>query len=452
MTRTAKSTFLPYVLLLLFLLGISFGIRAVFDAYPGGLAVHDLSVFAFGTVLFVAYCINRVAPRTHVPSFVWAIFAGMALQPLLSPYIADVGGLRTVMEVFAAIILFAGGLEVPFHSFKKWFFPIVSLSIFGLLFSAVAFAVALLALLRLTGGFLPDLLPSIVILGAALASTDPTAIIPTLATLRFKRNAIKEIAVSESALTDVSGSIITRFLLLAIVSAPAAYGAGVLGYFAPLLRRATYDAFALQIMSGILVGYLGFAAVQSFYKPTKKGGRPETDPALLIAVPVFTFALGNTLGGAGFLAAFTAGLLADVDGGLKKVSEFYSSFLDHLIKPFIFVVLGALVPVPTLLALAPIGIAAALIFMFVVRPLAVFISLLPWLWRSIFTFKEVLFLSFIRETGIIAAVLLVIAASQRLIVSDFVLGIGMWVILLTLVIEPPLTPFIAKKLGVAEEK
>jgi len=447
----AKRSLAPYLVLLVFLTALSFGVRAAIGTYPSGPHAYDLAIFGFGAVLFTAYCINRVAPKTVVPSYVWAIFAGMALQPMIAPSITNASGLRAVMEVFAAIVLFAGGLEIPFRSFKRWFLPVASLSVFGLLLSAVAFAFGLIALLKFTGGYIPDLLPSIVILGAALASTDPTAIIPTLAHLRFTRPHLKEIAASESALTDVSGSVITRFLLLSIVSVPAAYGSGVLGYFAPLLKRATYDAFALQMVSGVLVGWFGFAAVNLFYRTKRKGAAPEADPALFLAVPIFTFAAGNALGGAGFLAAFVAGLLSDAGGGVSKVVHFYSSLLDHLIKPFIFVVLGALVPVPTLIALAPIGIAAALLFMFVVRPLAVSISLLPWIVKGVFTLRDILFLSFIRETGIIAAILLVIAASQRLIVSEFVMAVGVWVMVLTLVIEPPLTPYIAKKIGVAEE-
>jgi NhaP-type Na+/H+ or K+/H+ antiporter len=62
-----------------------------------------------------------------------------------------------------------------------------------------------------------------------------------------------------------------------------------------------------------------------------------------------------------------------------------------------------------------------------------------------------LFLSFIRETGIIAAILLIIATTYDVIQSEFVIAIGMWIILLTLIIEPPLTPWVAKKIGVAED-
>jgi len=408
----------------------------------------DFQLFVFGTMLFIGYYINRIAPKTIIPSFVWAIFAGMALQPFLQFFTEDVESLKILMEVFGAIILFAGGLEIPFQNFKKWFVPIATLSLLGVIATSVGFAYVMYLLMSWTGEFNPSLIPSIIILSAALASTDPTAIIPTLKNMKFKKPQLKQIAISESALTDVSGSIFTRFLLVALISAPTIQR-GIVPYFIPLLQKSTYDAFALQIISGILVGYIGFAIIKKFYYDQEEG--TEADPALVLAVPVFTFVLGNILGGAGFLAAFTSGLLTDVIGGIKKVSHFYESILNHLIKPFIFIILGALVPVSTLIELAPIGIIAGLIFMFILRPIVVFVSLAPWWYKGVFQLRDLLFLSLIRETGIIAAILLVIAATYNIIESDFVIAIGMWIILLTLILEPPLTPFIARKIGVTRE-
>jgi hypothetical protein len=64
--------------------------------------------------------------------------------------------------------------------------------------------------------------------------------------------------------------------------------------------------------------------------------------------------------------------------------------------------------------------------------------------------RELVFISFIRETGAIPAVLLVTIASIGIVGLDGLVPIGMWVILATLVIEPPLTPLVAKLLKVAE--
>jgi hypothetical protein len=56
----------------------------------------------------------------------------------------------------------------------------------------------------------------------------------------------------------------------------------------------------------------------------------------------------------------------------------------------------------------------------------------------------------VRETGAIPAVLLVTVVSQVTTPIPGLVEIGMWVILMTLVLAPPLTPFVARKLGLAE--
>lgn len=442
--------FIPYVTLIVFLFLISWVSRFMFAQMPHLAEEVDFQIFVLGSVLFMGYYINRIAPKTIIPSFVWAIFAGMALQPFLDFYTHEIGSLKVVMEIFAAIVLFAGGLEIPFKNFQKWFFPIASLSLVGVIISAVVFTSFLYFLLLMFGVFEVSLIPSIVILSAALASTDPTAIIPTLSMMRFKRGFLKDIAIAESALTDITGSILTRFLLLVMIGVGVSHQSTIFSYFIPLVNKSTYDALALQIITGIIVGWLGFFLIKKFYYNSDKHEETESDPALLLSVPIFTYALGTVLAGAGFLAAFVSGLFSDVVGGLKNVSHFYESLLNHLIKPFIFIVLGALVPTAILIELAPIGILAALVFMFIIRPAVVFISLLPWFLNSEFKLQDILFLSFIRETGIIAAILLIIASAYEIIQSDFVIAIGMWVILLTLILEPPLTPYLSKKIGVAE--
>lgn len=444
--------FVPYIVLILFLVALATPLRLLLLNNTDITHEADFQLFIFGTILFTGYIINRIAPKTLIPSFVWAIFAGVALQPVLDFYTHEVEGLKIAIEVLAALVLFAGGLEVPFRSFKQWLGPITALSIVGVLLSSISFAATLYLILSLLGIYSNDLIPSILILSAALASTDPTAIIPTLKTMHFKRGFLKQIAVSESALTDVSGSILTKFLLIALITVPASQTNTFTSYVNPLMQKASYDALSLQIMSGILVGFIGYWLLKKFYRDIRHESSDYAiaDPALLLSVPVFTFVLGNILGGAGFLASFVAGLFSELQGGMRKASHFYASFLDHLIKPFIFISLGALVPLDTIIAFAPIGIMSGLLFIFIIRPFVVFMTLWPWLLNHTFKIKDLLFLSLVRETGIIAAVLLVISASFEVIQSDFVIALGMWVILLTLIIEPPLTPYLSKKIGITK--
>lgn len=110
--------------------------------------------------------------------------------------------------------------------------------------------------------------------------------------------------------------------------------------------------------------------------------------------------------------------------------------------------------VHALLAHAPVGIAAALVFMFVIRPAIVFVTLgiyglLP-KDRGGLSLQELLFISFVRETGAIPAVLLVTVVARITTPVNGLVEIGMWVILLTLIVAPPLTPYVARRLGVAD--
>jgi len=438
--------FKNYLFIILFLVFFSFFGYKTIEIFPEITKEHNFQLFIFGSILFLGYIINRASPKTKIPSFVWLIFAGLAIQPLLSFFIKEKGIIKIMIEVLASIILFASGLEIPFGRFKRWFFPIFSLSFVGVIISSIVLSVVIFYLFQFLGLINDSItIISFVLLSTALASTDPTAILPTLKNINLKRNFLKDIAISESALTDVSGSIFTRFLLLAF-SAQALSQKSIIDYFLPLLKKSTYDALALQIISGIVVGYFGYYLIRTFYKSQKKENH-DIDPSLLIFVPIFTFFLGNVLGGAGFLAAFSAGLFSDLNEEVKKNFVFYEHFLNNLIKPVIFVILGAMVPISIMIKMSFLGILTAFIFMFFVRPLVVFISLLPWIIKGKFKITEIIFLSFIRETGVIAAVLLIILVDSGIVNENIVLSLGMWIITLTLVIEPPLTPILVKKIG-----
>jgi cell volume regulation protein A len=165
------------------------------------------------------------------------------------------------------------------------------------------------------------------------------------------------------------------------------------------------------------------------------------------------FSAGSLVGGSGYLAAFVAGLLFDGGAATRSVRRFFETVNDSLVKPVIFILLGGIAPLPSLIQVAWVGIGIALIFMFVIRPIVVFMSLLPWVvsGHRLFSIRELLFLSFIRETGVIPAVLILVAVSSNVIGAEYIFAIGMWVILLTLIIEPPLTPLLAKRIGITRE-
>ncbi len=407
-----------------------------------------MTFFSIALVFALSFAIFYLSQDTPLPNFVIAIFFGMAAHPLLIPVIESRGVLAALVGFGATLILFGGGLETPFDNFKKLFGKIMALSFVGLLLTAILLSLSLEPLGSLTG--ISVSVTTAILLGALLASTDPAAIIPVLKRLRFKNPSTKDLVVSESAVTDVTGTLLTVTFLSLL-------GAGILGTsvlegYGSIFTTASALALLRQIVFGLSFGLLGYVLLHVLTRFKETHAREyEADSAFFLFIPIIIFTLALAFGGSGYLAAFIAGLLFKMNEHLHETERFFNHTIDGFFKPTIFLLLGALVDVPALLSYAPLGLLAAFLFMFVIRPLTVGVSLLPFVFfgQDRPTLKEIAFVAFVRETGAIPAVLLVTIASLNLPGIEGLLPIGMWVILATLIIEPPLTPWVAQKLGVA---
>jgi cell volume regulation protein A len=403
--------------------------------------------FALTLLFAVGYGIHHFAPKNEVPVFVWAILFGIALQVMFVSLTTSSKPLLVIIDLLAAFILFSSGLRVPVKNFKRYFAPIATLSVAGTLLTILLFAITLSVLTLFFGFEISSL--AILVLAAILSSIDPTTVIPTLEHLHFRRQFIRDIAIAESAVNDVVGVVVSRFFLLAALGVSTitlTVGQG----FSTIFSRSALHAFALDITWGILIGLLGAWILTTWGESV--GRRHWSDPGLFFIIPIFCFALGSMFDGSGFLAAFIAGLLFEANHKTEEVHVFFEGLVDRFLKPVIFVLLGAMVSLTSLVELLPLGIVTALVFMFILRPLVVYLSLLPWMIsiNALFHWKEALFLSFIRETGAVPAVLLLFAAVAGLVGVEFIFALGVWVILLTLTIEPPLTALLAKRLEIAD--
>lgn len=440
--------FTPYLLLLALAFSLSIGIKTfpfISNIFYLGTTGFYLSLALLFTV---GYGINYFAPKTSIPVFVWAILFGMALQLPLSAIATNRETLIIVINLLAALILFAGGIQVPTKNFKKYFAPIATLSILGTLLSILIFALALSLLTSLFGLEISAI--SLLVLSAILASIDPATVIPMLDKLHFRKPFLKDIAISESAVNDVVGIILTRFFLISILGASSIATLSVVKGITPFFSRTTFESISLEIVWGIMIGFLGAWILKTWGESI--GKKHWSDPALFFSVPILCFSLGSLIGGSGFLASFIAGLIFDSEGKAKEVHIFFESLVDRFIKPMVFVLLGVFTPMSMLIATMSLGTLSAIIFMFGIRPLVVYLSLLPWMItkKTKLEWRELLFLSFIRETGAIPAVLLLYTVSVGIIAGKFIFAIAVWIILYTLIIEPPLTPLLGRYLKITD--
>ncbi|MCF7865220.1 MAG: cation:proton antiporter [Candidatus Pacebacteria bacterium] len=405
-------------------------------------------LFLLGTI---CYSLSR---GTIFPSFLVALFLGLSMHDLLQPLVENSHILNLIVTIAAVYILFGGGLEISFTSFKKIVLPTLLLSTVGLAVSTFFFAGSL-AFISSTFGFGMSISIAL-LLGAILASTDPAAIIPVLKELKFKKERIKDIVVSESALTDVTGTLVT-VAFIAFLGSGGEFTSISSGFNA-LASLSSLGFLIKEIVIGCIVGVIGFYAIRFFVRQRMLRTECHADIGFFIAIPIMSYAFASLFGGSGYLASFITGLLVVLNERVNKTETFFNQLVEGIAKPTVFIILGALVNIQTLLEHSLFGIIAGLLFIFVIRPVAVFISLggLKAFPKIAFSIKELLFMSWVRETGVIPAVLLVQTAYSGLNAvgstaeANMLISIGMWVIMMTLVIQPPLTQMIARKLDVAE--
>ncbi|HZZ90644.1 MAG TPA: cation:proton antiporter, partial [Caulobacteraceae bacterium] len=419
-TRTARakerfSAALPYVWLVVAVGGLSlvswqFGddiVRRLNALEDAPTAPVLASIVLFAACGFASYYATW---KTPLPSFVVAIALGVAGHALFAPIIHNDVMLASLVTASAAVILFGGGLEMPLRDFVRLLPKIALLAFPGVLITAFLLSSAAQGIGAALGAPLAPAV--IVLLGAILASTDPAAIIPVLGQMRFRRRDAKDLVIAESALNDVVGALLTS----AFLKLPLA-GAALAGVYASLMSTATLGFLAMQTLSGVAFGLIGFVMLHLLSQMKRR--HPEhfgADQIYFLATPIFAFVGAAAFGGSGFLAAFVAGLAFHAEEHLQQVERFFFQVVDGVAKPVVFVLVGALVDLRGLVAYAPVGIAAALVFLCLIRPAMVFATLgVFMLVRSPsqrLSARELLFVSFVRETGAIPAVLLVTAISR----------------------------------------
>ena len=388
---------------------------------------------------------SKAAEGTIFPNFTLQLLVGIVLHDALAPLSVQLTLAVVVCTLLAAVILKSGGDEIDRHAFLKIAYPTVMIAVVGYLITFLVTYVLLLWL-GLDG-------KTAALLAAILGSTDPAALIPTLKQLLIKPEyrRVSDMAVAESALNDAVGAIFTSAVAALILG--GAKLEGLSGLSAGLFSADNLLLLGQQFFFGTLAGLIGCLCMVLFerYKRAhyKSGAvEPMYDFAIALGLPLLTFLLAQMIHGNGFLAAFIAGLLGNLNRGSQAFHALIHSMetkIESVAKPTIFMMVGPFVAVQDLGQTAVLGLLASLLFIFVARPLAVFLSLLP----SDISLKEKLFLCAVRETGVIPVVLAVMTAAQ-FPELHLLMPLTAWVVIWTLTLLPAITPWWAGKLKILD--
>jgi potassium/hydrogen antiporter len=403
------------------------------------IAKHTL--LSGGLILAIGIVTGLLAQKIKIPDVAVFLIVGMAIGPEALGLInikADSALNQIILLFGASYILFDGGASLRFNVLKQVWITIVVLATVGVVITG---AITGLAAYYILG------VPLIValLLGATLASTDPATLVPIFRQVNI-RDRVAQTVVSESAFNDATGAIMT-FGVLAM-----AMGTGEFSLMSSVLDLLKQSI--IGIVAGAVLGYVAALLIAH----ERWAFLAEYAPVVTLAAVIGAYFAADGLQASGFMAVFVFGIvLGNKDalgfkmeaGEVQKLEE-YVATTAFITRLFIFILLGAQVDFALMGQYLVGGIIVVTIFMLVARPVTVFLCAPPDR-RARWSFNEILFMCWTRETGVIPAALAGLLLGMKAPGAQMIASITFIAILMTILIQAPTTKWLGRKLGLLEE-
>lgn len=394
-------------------------------------------IIIFGGGLIV----GKLTEKPRIPD----VAAYLVFGILIGPYILNLVSEPTQSEVNqfiikfgATLILFEGGLSVSISVLKKTWISIAMLATFGVLISMVIIGVFTHYLLG--GSWVFALL-----LASVIASTDPATLFPV-----FRRISIwprlQQTVESESAFNDATASVFV-ITLMGMLGHSGGFHFGT-----PILEFLKSSVIGLTV--GVAIGLLSLLLVAS----KKWGYFHEFGSIVFLVAALGALVASEWLGGSGYMAAFTAGVICGNGKTFNSPLEDHTQTNVHhfgngmtlLSRMLIFVLLGTQVNFVVVYHYLWVGLIIVAALMFIARPITVLSSVkidfnARWSWR------EILFMFWVRETGVIPAALSAMLLASPQVphhMAEIINAITFLAILITILLQASTTGVVAKRLGI----
>jgi len=399
------------------------------------------ALLMFGTILAVGTFSGLIARLARIPDVVVFLLVGMLLGPSVLGLV-DIKADSTINQLIlifgSSYILFDGGASIRLRVLKEVWITLLVIATVGVLITAVITGVAAYYFL----GVAPIIA---LLLGAVVASTDPATLVPVFKQVRIKER-VAQTVMSESAFNDAMGAILT-FTVLGIALGAGEFSAG----------DALVDLFKQSLLGIVIGGVLGYLAAL-LIAHEKFNFLAEFAPVVTLMAVIGAYIGADGLHSSGFMAVFVFGIVLGNQESLGfRLTRQEGNELEGFVmttalimRMFIFILLGAQVDFGLMNLYLLNGVAVVIVFMLVARPVTVFLCALPDR-RAKWSLKEMLFMCWTRETGVIPGALAGMLVGMKAPGAQIIASVTFIAILMTILIQATTTKWLAKKLGLLVE-
>ncbi len=369
-----------------------------------------------GVVIMIAALLSGLIERSGLPQVAILLGLGAALGPAglgVLDVTLDSPILRTVVTLSLMLVLFTDALTIDLGEVRRNLMLTLRVLGPGTLLSAGLVASAGWALLGLSPA-------AALILGAALASTDPVLLrgllrrrdVPSTTRLALRL----ESGLNDAVLLPI---VLVAMLFLGLPTTREAIDWAQLGL----------QLFLLGPGAGIAVGLLSVATLDMIRR--KIGVRRDYESLYALGVAFAAFAAAEAVNGSGFLAAFAAGLtITALDIELCDCFLEYGETTAELALLFTFVLFGSSLIWSGFAVLGPATLLFAAIVL-LVRPVAFLLSL----WRSSLDWRGQLLIAWFGPRGLSSLLLALLPVFAGLPGSEELFAICSLVVLFSVVLH-----------------
>lgn len=313
-----------------------------------------------------------------------------------------------------ALILFEAGFQTRRHTLRGAAVQALVLATLGVVLTTLVVALAVRVIFGF--GWLESLL-----VGAIVSPTDAAAVFLLLRvggiSVRERVRATLEV---ESGANDPM-SIFLTVVLVGLIGIEAGDSQATLEFV---------TQFLVQMGLGCVFGVAGgVALVQLFNRSNFEVG---LYPILALAFALSLFGITGLAGGSGFLAVYLAGLWVGNANMRHQVSlRRFSNGVTWLAQIAMFLLLGLLATPSEFAAVAVPAILLSLTLIFVARPLAIWVCLLPFG----FSRREMAFVAWVGLRGATSILLSIVPILGGIVVGQDIFNITFIVVLVSLVVQ-----------------
>ena len=373
---------------------------------------HAILISALLVLLSIV--VSSLSARTGAPLLLVFLAVGMLAGEEGPGHIlfSDYQTAYLVGTMALAVILFDGGMRTHTDTFRVGLWPAVSLATVGVLLTAGIVGLAAAWLLEL------DLMKGMLI-GAIIGSTDAAAVFSVLGAqgMRLKQRVGATLEI-ESGCNDPMAVFLTLVFIEVVRAGDHFPGWSMLWEFV--------WQFGLGGLAGVIGGQV---LIWLLNRVSLTSG---LYPLLAMAGGLVIYGTTTVWGGSGFLAIYVAGLIlgnarVKSQGTILKVHD----GLAWLSQISLFLMLGLLVTPSALIPIAVDAMLVAIVLMVVARPVAVWLSLLPFRFPK----REQIFIAWVGLRGAVPIVLALFPALAGLPESSVYFNVAFFVVLASLAVQ-----------------